>query len=290
MFRVRQLTSRWAGSWKPHHRKSYWSVPVFIAINLPLFALSQPPSFFTLQLSLSLFFLFCSVFHWNKLCFFICLFFFFHLSLSLLIHLIHTLRLFSLNFHMLKISVIHSCTILALRIYEWGHFCVEMCKMRKICDWQIFPTVSPKLVLTDFLQMEKPMNQDSSWIFTRNDSSWICLTGVDYWQLCFSATATLEYFTLFESTLEINRFWSTYLAHAEWHNSNIFTSRDTEKKILKTGLRKSKKTYSHSRHCSYCGLSFIGSSQYHFLLITISINPAVCSMKLFQCLNFLPQL
>lgn len=34
MFRVRQLTNQWAGSWKPHHRKSYWSVPVFIAIHL----------------------------------------------------------------------------------------------------------------------------------------------------------------------------------------------------------------------------------------------------------------
>ena len=37
MFRVRQLTNRWAGSWKPHHRKSYWSVPVFVAIHLSLF-------------------------------------------------------------------------------------------------------------------------------------------------------------------------------------------------------------------------------------------------------------
>lgn len=34
MFRVRQLTNRWAGSWKPHHKKSYWSVPVFVAIHL----------------------------------------------------------------------------------------------------------------------------------------------------------------------------------------------------------------------------------------------------------------
>lgn len=78
MFWVRQLTNRWAGSWKPHHRKSYWSVPVFIAIHLS-FTLSGPLSFFTL-LSLSSFFFSCSLFHLYQPWFFL----FFPLSFSYL--------------------------------------------------------------------------------------------------------------------------------------------------------------------------------------------------------------
>lgn len=36
MFRVRQLTNQWAGSFKPHHKKSYWSETVLIVIHLSL--------------------------------------------------------------------------------------------------------------------------------------------------------------------------------------------------------------------------------------------------------------
>lgn len=61
MFRVRQLTNRWAGSWKPHHRKSYWSVPVFVDIHLSLL----------LFLNLFLFSLSCFLYHYSS-----CLLFF----------------------------------------------------------------------------------------------------------------------------------------------------------------------------------------------------------------------
>lgn len=211
MFRVRQLTNRWVGSWKPHHRKSYWSVPVFIAIHLPLLlflalffhflaffisilscllapfslvsTLILPPSFILL-LSLIFLLLIPFILSYPRSLFFRVL-----LSLSLFsviqsISLSLPLNQVFFSSHFLKMKVcnwwLHTSSTSTCLIYEWGCFLSEnVCKMRENRPHSSTQTCVNKQVFSK-------ASKKSTEMYVCTDVKWqflVLLNG--YWTLSF---------------------------------------------------------------------------------------------------------